>query len=123
MILIFEYLASKYNSDNAHVQERAAAASTPKDIARFEKYGRAVCGEERVPHLIVDRRINHAGEIHIPAICFLYITGTIDWAWRSYLIARKKIKNAWDNEIHIDFNLARKYVMQAAAWPLMTDKE
>ncbi len=110
-------------SENEHFKDRAGLASSSKDIARFERYSKAVCGDDGLPHLIVDGRINHAGDILIPAICFVYITGIIGWSGRSYLIASRKEKNAWDNEIHIDFQLARKCVIQAAAWPALADKE
>ena len=42
---------------------------------------------------------------------------------RSYLIESRKLKNPWDNEIHIDFTLARKCILQAAAWPALADQE
>ena len=104
-------------------QSRAASASSLKDIARFKRYGKALCGEDGLPHLIVDGRWNHAGEIFIPMICFIYIAGIIGWSGRSYLIESRKKKNSWDNEIHIDFQLARRCVIQAAAWPSLADKE
>ena len=109
--------------ENARFQERAAGAQTQKDIARFQRYSQAVCGEDGLPHLIVDGRWSHAGELFIPMIAFIYITGVIGWSGRSYLIAVRDKKNAWDDEIHIDFNLARRCVLQAAAWPALADKE
>ena len=109
--------------ENTRFQERAAAAQTPKDIARFKRYSQAVCGEDGLPHLIVDGRWSHAGELFIPMVAFIYITGVIGWSGRSYLIASRDKKNAWDNEIHIDFELARRCVIQAAAWPALADKE
>ena len=110
-------------SESARSQERAALANTPKDIARFKRYGQAVCGEDGLPHLIVDGRWSHAGELFIPMIAFIYITGIIGWSGRSYLIESRKIKNPWDNEIHIDFSLARRCVIKAAAWPALAEQE
>jgi len=109
--------------ENARFMERASAATTQKDIIRFKRYSKAVCGEDGLPHLIVDGRWNHAGEILIPGILFVYITGIIGWSGRSYLIASKGNKNAWDNEIHIDFKLARKCVIKAASWPALAEQE
>tara|TARA_Y100001968_G_C19381673_1_gene730657 strand:- start:1000 stop:1548 length:549 start_codon:yes stop_codon:yes gene_type:complete len=110
-------------SENARFQERANSATTTKDIARFQRYGQALCGDDGLPHLIVDGRWNHAGELFIPMVAFIYIAGIIGWSGRSYLIASRENKNAWDNEIHIDFQLARRCVIQAAAWPALADKE
>jgi len=110
-------------SENVRFQERASAASTPKDIARFKRYGQASCGDDGLPHLIVDGRWSHAGELFIPMFAFIYITGIIGWSGRSYLIESKKVKNPWDNEIHIDFKLARRCVLRAAAWPALAEQE
>ena len=82
-------------SESARFNERASLAQTPKDIARFKRYGQAVCGEDGLPHLIVDGRWTHAGELFIPMIAFIYITGIIGWSGRSYLIASREIKNPW----------------------------
>tara|TARA_Y100001968_G_scaffold326341_1_gene369202 strand:+ start:3290 stop:3958 length:669 start_codon:yes stop_codon:yes gene_type:complete len=110
-------------SQSPRFQERASAANSPKDIARFKRYSKASCGEDGLPHLIMDGRWNHAGELFIPGISFIYIAGIIGWAGRSYLIESRKLKNPWDNEIHIDFTLARKCILQAAAWPALADQE
>ncbi len=110
-------------SESPKFQERAALASTPKDIARFKRYGQALCGDDGLPHLIVDGRWSHAGELFIPMVAFIYIAGIIGWSGRTYLIASRKEKNPWDNEIHIDFSLARKCVLQAAAWPALAEQE
>ena len=60
--------------------------------ARFDKYSRSelLCGADGLPHLIADGRPSHAGEFVIPGIGFLYITGWIGWAGRSYLQFAKK---------------------------------
>jgi photosystem I subunit 3 len=110
-------------SESPRFQERANAASTPKDIARFKMYSKAACGDDGLPHLIMDGRWNHAGDLFIPMVAFIYIAGIIGWSGRTYLIESQKVKNPWDNEIHIDFNLAKKCVIRAAAWPALADKE
>ena len=51
-------------SESARFQQRASAASTPQAKARFDMYSQAVCGEDGLPHLIVDGRWDHA--------CLLY---------------------------------------------------
>lgn len=97
---------------------RAEQATTPKAQARFERYSAALCGEDGLPHLIVDGRFSHAGDFIIPGIMFLYIAGWIGWAGRSYLIEVKKRKNPAENEIFIDTALALSCSMGAATWPL-----
>ena len=57
---------------------------------RFERYSQALCGPEGYPHLIVDGRLDHAGDFLIPSILFLYIAGWIGWVGRAYLQAIKK---------------------------------
>jgi len=109
--------------DNPRFQERASGASTPKDIARFKRYGQALCGQDGLPHLIVDGRWSHAGELFIPMVAFIYIAGIIGWSGRSYLIASRKLKNPSENEIIIDLNLAKKCILQSAAWPALAEQE
>ena len=110
-------------AENSRFQERANSATTPKDIARFKRYGQALCGDDGLPHLIVDGRWNHAGELFIPMVSFIYIAGIIGWSGRSYLIESKKLKNPADNEVHIDLDLAKKCVLRAAAWPALAEQE
>ena len=40
-------------SENARFQERASGASTPKDVARFNRYSKASCGDDGLPHLVI----------------------------------------------------------------------
>jgi len=94
--------------------------------ARFAKYADAglLCGEEGLPHLISDGRLNRAGEFTIPALMFLYIAGWIGWVGRAYLIAiRKDPATAAQKEILIDLPLAVKYMLTGFAWPLVALKE
>lgn len=97
---------------------RAEQAATPQAQARFDRYSQALCGEEGLPHLIVDGRWSHAGDFTIPSLMFLYIAGWIGWAGRSYLIAVRSEKDAKEKEIIIDVPLAIKCSLGGAAWPL-----
>ena len=80
-------------------------------------YSQAVCGEDGLPHLIVDGRWSHSGDFVLPGIMFLYINGCIGWAGREYLKATRG-KNAAMNEIQIDLSIAFKSLFAAASWPL-----
>jgi len=94
--------------------------------ARFAKYADAglLCGEDGLPHLIADGRLNRAGEFTIPALMFLYIAGWIGWVGRSYLIAIRKDKaTAQQKEILIDLPLAVKFSLTGFSWPLLALKE
>jgi photosystem I subunit 3 len=90
---------------------------------RAERYGAALCGPEGLPHLIVDGRLSHAGDFLIPSLLFLYITGAIGWAGRSYLIAIRGDKDAEMKEIIIDLPLAVKQMIGSALWPLLAIQE
>ena len=105
-------------SESARFQQRAAGAKTDQAKARFAMYSQAVCGADGLPHLIVDGRWSHAGDFIIPGIAFLYITGTIGWAGRTYLQAVATRKDATMHEIQIDVPLAFKSTLAAASWPL-----
>nr|YP_002049385.1 Photosystem I reaction center subunit III (PsaF) [Paulinella chromatophora]ACB43175.1 Photosystem I reaction center subunit III (PsaF) [Paulinella chromatophora] len=105
-------------NESARFQQRASNASTPQAKARFDLYSQALCGEDGLPHLIVDGRWSHAGDFIIPGIMFLYINGCIGWAGRTYLTAIRNDKNATMKEIQIDLPLAFKSCIAAAAWPL-----
>ena len=104
-------------AESARFQQRASAASTTQAKARFEMYSQAGCGEDGLPHLIVDGRWSHAGDFVLPGIMFLYINGCIGWAGREYLKATRG-KNAAMNEIQIDLSIAFKSLLAAASWPL-----
>jgi len=105
-------------ADNARFQQRASGASTAQAKRRFEMYSKALCGADGLPHLVVDGRWSHAGDFMIPGIAFIYITGTIGWAGRTYLQAVASRKDATMHEIQIDLPLAFKSTLAAASWPL-----
>ncbi len=109
-------------SESPAFQARAAnARNTTADpdsgAKRFERYGSALCGPEGLPHLVVDGRLNHAGDFIIPGLMFLYIAGWIGNAGRAYLTANKNEKNPGEGEININTSLAMNCMMGAAAWP------
>lgn len=114
--------------DSPAFQKRAAAArNTTADPAsgekRFARYSQALCGEDGLPHLVVDGRLSRAGDFLIPSVLFLYITGWIGWVGRSYLIAARKSGDATEKEIIIDVPLALKCMLPGFAWPLAALKE
>ncbi|ALB40380.1 MULTISPECIES: Photosystem I reaction center subunit III [Nostocales] len=90
---------------------------------RFERYSQALCGPEGYPHLIVDGRLDHAGDFLIPSILFLYIAGWIGWVGRAYLQAIQKESNAEQKEIQIDLGLALPIITSGFAWPAAAIKE
>ncbi|WP_416671089.1 Photosystem I reaction center subunit III [Egbenema bharatensis] len=104
---------------------RAANAKTEQAKARFEAYGNSnlLCGNDGLPHLVVDGRLNHAGEFLIPSILFLYIAGWIGWVGRAYLIAVRGEKDPEMREIIIDVPLAVKCMLTGFAWPLAALQE
>ncbi len=119
-------------ADNARFQERARSASTPQDIARFERYGEALCGDDGLPHLIISPTIEpfgaaamrgQEGNILIPAHIFVYVAGIIGWAGREYLKGAKASKDAADKEIFFDPDLLRTALFKGAQWPLEAHKE
>lgn len=91
---------------------------------RFERYAQAQCGPEGLPHLIVDGRLDRAGDFLIPSIMFLYIAGQIGWAGRTYLQAIKKQGGSVEQkEIQLDVPLAFQSMVAAFAWPAAAIKE
>ena len=106
--------------ESAAFQARAAAAATPQAQQRFDFYANSgvLCGDEGLPHLIVDGRWSHAGEFIIPGILFLYIAGWIGWVGRSYLIKIRGEKKPEMKEIIIDVPLAFSTMLTGFAWPL-----
>ena len=96
-----------------------------KTEARFDKYGKQglLCGADGLPHLIVDGRFSHAGEFILPGIVFLYTTGWIGWAGRSYLQFSKKTDKPNENEIIINVPVALGMMSGAFLWPLAAWKE
>jgi photosystem I subunit 3 len=96
-----------------------------RTTARFDKYGKQglLCGADGLPHLIADGRPSHAGEFVLPAIGFLYITGWIGWAGRSYLQFSKKTDKPNENEIIINVPVAIGMMSASFLWPIAAWKE
>jgi len=119
-------------AQSSRFQERASAASTPQDVARFERYSKAACGDDGLPHLIIGPTIEpfganiirgHEGDLLIPAHIFVYVAGIIGWSGREYLKAIRGQKDAADKEIFLDLGLVRSCLIKGAQWPLLADKE
>ncbi len=119
-------------SENARFQERASAASTPQEIARFERYGKVLCGDEGLPHLIIGPTIEpfgaafmrgSEGNVLIPAHIFVGVCGIIGWAGREYLIAARASKDAADKEIFIDSDLLSSALIKGAQWPFQANTQ
>lgn len=90
---------------------------------RAEMYASALCGPEGYPHLVVDGRLDHAGDFIIPGILFLYIAGWIGWVGRAYLIAIREDKNPEMKEIIIDVPLAFSKMLFGFLWPVQALQE
>ncbi|QKD84087.1 Photosystem I reaction center subunit III [Thermoleptolyngbya sichuanensis A183] len=119
--------ASAYNltpcADSPAFQARAAKAVTAQVKARFQSYSSVLCGEDGLPHLIVDGSLSHAGEFLIPSILFLYIAGWIGWVGRAYVISVRGDKEPEMAEIIIDVPRAVKFMTTGLLWPLAAVQE
>jgi photosystem I subunit III len=102
---------------------RNTTADPQSGQKRFERYSQAMCGPEGYPHLIVDGRLDRAGDFIIPSILFLYIAGWIGWVGRAYLQAVKKEPDPERNEIQIDLARALPIMLSGFAWPAAALKE
>ncbi|MBO3458119.1 Photosystem I reaction center subunit III [Aetokthonos hydrillicola Thurmond2011] len=91
---------------------------------RFERYSQALCGPEGLPHLIVDGRLDRAGDFLIPSILFLYITGWIGWVGRTYLQTIKKEGGDVElKEVVIDLTTALPIILSGFSWPVAAVQE
>jgi photosystem I subunit 3 len=116
-------------SESSAFQARVATArNTTADPEsgkkRFERYSQALCGPEGLPHLIVDGRLDRAGDFLIPSVLFLYIAGWIGWVGRSYLQAIKKEGTDVElKEVIIEVPRAISLMLSGFAWPAAAIKE
>jgi photosystem I subunit III len=112
-------------SESAAFAQRAKDSVSATAPQRFDFYAKSglLCGEDGLPHLIVDGSLSHAGEFLIPSVLFLLITGWIGWAGRTYLQAVKKGSSPETDEIIINVPLAIKCMIGGAFWPLLAVKE
>jgi photosystem I subunit 3 len=92
---------------------------------RFAKYADQglLCGTDGLPHLIADGRLNHAGELLLPGLGFLYIAGWIGWAGRSYLQFAREAEKPNEAEIIIDVPVALSMMSVGFLWPLESFNE
>lgn len=107
----------KYEADS--LPALALEKQIAKTEDRFARYGASnlMCGTDGLPHLITDGEWSHAGEFVLPGLGFLYITGWIGWAGRSYLGVVRKDAKATEKEIVIDVPLASKIMLSGFTWP------
>jgi photosystem I subunit 3 len=112
-------------SQSAAFQQRAKSSTSATAPQRFEFYAKSglLCGEDGLPHIIVDGRWSHAGEFLIPSVLFLYITGWIGWVGRAYLQAIKKGDNPELQEVIINVPLALGCMLTGFTWPVLALKE
>lgn len=115
-------------SESPAFQQRAAIARPTTDDPdsgrkRFERYSQALCGPEGLPHLVVDGRLDRAGDFIIPSILFLYIAGWIGWVGRAYLQSVKKDDSPESREIIIDVPRAIPFMLSGFTWPLAAIRE
>ena len=108
------------NYDEGTPAYLALQAQIERTEARFDKYGKQglLCGADGLPHLITDGRWSHAGEFILPGFMFLYITGWIGWAGRSYMQFTKTTDKPNENEIIINVPVALGMMSSGFLWPL-----
>lgn len=109
---------SKYESGTSTYVDIQSRIERVKN--RFDAYSRRglLCGEEGLPHLIVDGRWSHAGEFILPGILYIYISGWIGWAGRSYLCYSKKTDNPLESEYIIHVPVALGIMFSSVFWPV-----
>ncbi|BAY85970.1 photosystem I reaction center protein PsaF subunit III [Calothrix parasitica NIES-267] len=88
----------------------------------FQAYSQLLCGEDGLPHLVLDR-LNLAFDVIAPITMFLYIAGWIGWSGRSYLIAIRKEGAGEEKELFIDVALFVGCMVKALMWPMLAVKE
>jgi len=86
---------------------------------RQEAYGGRWCSKFRgLPYTITTGEITR-GSIIPPALAFLYTTGWIGWAGRTYLRRTRDMQK----EIMIDVPLAASIMLSGYAWPVLAWKD
>ena len=111
--------------ESAAFAQRAQNSVSATAKQRFDFYANSgvLCGDDGLPHLIVDGSLAHAGEFLIPSLLFLYIAGWIGWVGRAYLQAVKKGESPEQDEIIINVPLALQFMASGFIWPLAALKE
>ncbi|MGA7955188.1 MAG: hypothetical protein WCA07_16875 [Gloeobacterales cyanobacterium] len=111
----FTIIPGVTGSQSLKQEWEAKKASLQDKFARYEKPG-VLCGtEDGNPHLVVDGRLDHAGDFIIPSLLFLYVAGALGWAGRDYLI---KANGDGNLEIMIDVPKAIQSLSMGLLWPL-----
>lgn len=73
--------------------------------------------------MIVDGRLDRAGDFLIPSILFLYIAGWIGWVGRAYLqTIKKQGSDVEQKEIQIDVALALPIMLSGFAYQQQQSK-
>lgn len=81
---------------------------------RQNAYGELFCGKkDGLPRVMADNTIK--GGLSIPTVLFFYMTGSIGWAGRSYLLRTRSIAK----EFSIDVPLALMCMASSFAWPVL----
>ena len=88
----------------------------------LKAYSRLLCGEDGLPHLVLDR-LSLALDVVTPIVIFLYIAGWIGWTGRSYLRAIQKLGSPEEKELFIDLPLFVKFMLLALLWPVSAVQE
>ncbi|AGY60096.1 photosystem I reaction center subunit III [Gloeobacter kilaueensis] len=105
--------------------EKAAAANVQLTFDKaaldnkFGRYDTAQCSDDGHPHLLVDGRLDRAGDFLIPSLLFLWLAGALGWAGRLYL-ARSK---GPEDEIIIDLPKAVQCLLLGLIWPVQAIPE
>ncbi|KAL6771994.1 PSAF1 [Auxenochlorella protothecoides x Auxenochlorella symbiontica] len=112
------------NYDEGTAPAIALQANIKNVERRFAAYGRGnlLCGNDGLPHLIADPglalRYNHAGEVLVPTIGFIYFAGWIGYAGSKYLQETKLAAKPFNREIIIDVPAAWRNLWEGFLWPV-----
>ena len=121
-----EFTASSLQKCSENSKFKRELVLYSKDIARFDRYSKALCGDDGLPHLIVGHLLTIWGFIRRGherssyTVSYLF-TGIIGWSGREFNRVKKDQKPA-DMEIIIDLELARKCLVKGAQWPFLQIK-
>jgi photosystem I subunit 3 len=109
----------------ARIESARNTTSDPESgRKRLERYSQAYCGPEGLPHLLVDGRLDRAGDFLIPSILFLYIAGWIGWVGRAYLQTIKKEGGDVElKEVIIEVPKALPIMLSGFTWPVAALQE
>lgn len=95
---------------------------TKERFERFDKF-ESLCGNDGLPHLVLDGTWKHSQEFIQKGALFFYITGWIGWSGRQYLKPVPLEKNPYEKEIMPDISHAFKSILSGYLWPLLLFRE